>query len=159
MTSCKAPMALLRILLGTQMLLHGVFGLFSSFEIVSYNSWLPESMAPVVDFTVMLTGLAILVPCIFEVWAFTKIDCQRKNYRVPVLARLVVRGRTPAYAFSGCIWIVLWYFGLLDGSLSSLDFLGPVYITFVIGLYVSDARTQRRVNCGYEKRRPFVVLY
>lgn len=159
MTSCKAPMALLRILLGIQMFLHGVFGLFTSFEIVSFSRWLPQNLEVVVNLVVVLTGLVVLIPCLAEVWAFSKMDCVKRNYRLPALLRLVAKGRTTGYAFSGCMWIVLWYFGLLDGGLSSLDFLGPVYISFVIGLYISDARTQRRVNCGYEKRRPFVVLY
>lgn len=159
MILCKAPMALLRILLGVQMFLYGFFGLVSSFEIVAFSKWIPESMEHAVNLTVLTTGLAILAPCLAEIWAFKRLGVHRAKYRIPFLVRMAAKARTPAYAFSGCIWLAIWYFGLWDGRLSSLDFIGPVYIAFVIGLYVSDARTQRRVRSGYEKRRPFLVLY
>lgn len=158
MSVCKTPKAPVRLLLGIQMFLYGFFSTFTSYETVLVSKWLPASMLGMTNLTILSTGVVVLVPCFAEIWGFKNL-CDYERNRIPSWMLALARLRTMGYAFSGCMWLALWYFGLLDGRVSSVDFVGPVYVATIVALYFADASMQRRVHCGYEKRRPFVVLY
>lgn len=156
---CKAPKASVRLLLGTQMLLYGVFSVFTGYEALVFGSWELARYEHLWDLSMLFSSLGLIIPCLLEMWSFDRMSEMGPRYRVPVLVRLVIKTRTLGYAFAGCIWSAIWYIGLFDGRMSSLDFLGVVYVGFVVWLHVFDAQVQRRVHCGYEKRRPFMAFY
>lgn len=156
---CKAPKASTRLLLGTQMFLYGVFSIYTSYEALAFGSWALARYEKMWDSAMLLSALGVLVPCLLEMWFFEKISNGGPRYRVPLIPRMIIKTRTLGYAFAGCIWSALWYIGLFDDRISSLDFLGVVYAGFVVWLHVFDAQIQRRVHCGYEKRRAFLVFY
>jgi hypothetical protein len=98
---------------------------------------------------------------LLEIWYFQQLSSGETpdRYTVPVIFRAVIKTRTMGYAFAGCIWSAIWYIGLFDGTVRALDFLGVVYVAFIVWLNVFDAQIQRRVYCGNEKRRPYTAFY
>jgi hypothetical protein len=155
----KAPKSAVRLLLGIQMFCFGVFASYTSYDPIQFGSWSLARYEKAWDLALLLSSLGVLLPCLLEVWSFKRIHVKGPQYQPHFLTVMLVKARTPGYAFAGCVWLALWYTGLFDGVITSVDFLGPVYVGFVSWLYYLDAKTQRRVHCGNEKRRPFTAFY